>query len=89
MEVSVKRSSNNSMNPKSFQFQVARKRRMVDEKKHSNDVSICPNFCFAEPSQIPPVGQEDDVDDDNLGEKMNKQVPLEGLNPTKTKLNYD
>jgi hypothetical protein len=50
MEVSVKRSSNNSMNPKSFQFQVARKRRMVDEKKHSNDVSICPNFCFAEPS---------------------------------------
>jgi len=48
MEVSVKRSSNNSMNLKSFQSQVVGKRKMVDEKKHSNDVSTCLGFCSME-----------------------------------------
>jgi hypothetical protein len=45
-----------------------------------------------EPSQIPTIGNEDDVedvDDDDIGMKMNKQLPLEDLNPFKTMLNYD
>jgi hypothetical protein len=36
--------------------------------------------------------KEDDVEDvDNvdIGDEMNKQVPLEDLSPTKAKLNYD
>jgi hypothetical protein len=37
----------------------------------------------------PTIGREDDVNDDNLGENMNKQVPLEDLSPIKTKLNYN
>jgi hypothetical protein len=38
------------------------------------------------------VAREDnveDVNDDNIGTKMNKQVPLEDLNPPKAILNYD
>jgi hypothetical protein len=38
------------------------------------------------------TGREDvveDVNDDDIGMKMNKQVPLEDLNPTKARLNYD
>ncbi len=31
----------------------------------------------------------EDVDDDDIGEEMNKQVPLKDLNPTKTRLNYE
>jgi hypothetical protein len=45
-----------------------------------------------EPSQTPIVGKEDDVedvDDDDIGTEMNKQVPLEDLNPPKAMLNYD
>jgi hypothetical protein len=45
-----------------------------------------------EPLQIPPVGKEDDVEyvnDDNIGEEMNKEVPLEDLNPPKARLNYN
>jgi hypothetical protein len=37
-EVSMRRSSGNSMNPKSFQSQVTRKKRMVDEKQCFDDV---------------------------------------------------
>jgi hypothetical protein len=38
------------------------------------------------------IGIEDvvkDVDDDDIDMKMNKQVPLEDLSPTKPRLNYD
>jgi hypothetical protein len=34
----MRRSSGNSMNPKSFQSQVTRKKRMVDEKQCFDDV---------------------------------------------------
>jgi hypothetical protein len=37
----------------------------------------------------PFVRRENDVNDDNLGENMNKQVPLEELSPFKAKLNYN
>jgi hypothetical protein len=30
-----------------------------------------------------------DVDDDNIGMKINKQVPLKDLNPTKARFNYN
>jgi hypothetical protein len=56
MEVSVRRSSNNLMNSKSFQSQVVGKRKMVDEEKHSNDVSTCLDFCSMELSQTPLLG---------------------------------
>jgi len=48
---------------------------MVHEEQHSNDVSTCPNIYFAESSQTPPARREDDVedvDDDDIGEEMNK-----------------
>jgi hypothetical protein len=31
----------------------------------------------------------EDLNDDNIGTKMNKQVPLEDLSPFKARLNYD
>jgi hypothetical protein len=37
----------------------------------------------------PLVRRGNDVNDDNLGENMNKQVPLEELSPIKAKLNYN
>jgi hypothetical protein len=30
-----------------------------------------------------------DFNDDDIGMEMNKQVPLEDLNPTSARLNYD
>ncbi len=45
-----------------------------------------------EPSQIPIGGKEDDVEDvnnDDVGEEMDKQVFLKDLNLVKFKLNYD
>jgi hypothetical protein len=44
-----------------------------------------------EQSQIPTGGKEDDVEDvnnDDIGEEMNKQVLLKDLNLVKSKLNY-
>jgi hypothetical protein len=37
------------------------------------------------------IAKEDDVEDvndDNIGTKMNKQVPPKDLSPTKVRLNY-
>jgi hypothetical protein len=31
----------------------------------------------------------EDVNDEDIGTEMNKQVPLEDLSPTKARLNYD
>ncbi len=65
---------------------------MVDEKQCFNDVSTCLDFYYVEPSQTPPFEKEDDVqdvDDVNIDEEMNIQVPLKDLNPTKARLNYD
>ncbi len=91
-EVSMRRSSGNSMNPKSFQSQVTGKKRMADEKQHFDDVSTRLDFYYAELAQTPLVEKEDDVEDVedvDIGDEMNKQVPLEDLSPTKAKLNYD
>lgn len=65
---------------------------MVDNEQPSNDVLTWPDIYFAKPSQMATVGMEDvveDVDDDDIDIKMNKQVPLEDLSPTKPRLNYD
>ncbi len=64
---------------------------MVDEEQCSNKVLTWPNICFMESSQTPIIGREDDVedvDDDDIGEEMNKQVPFEDLSPAKAILNY-
>ncbi len=45
-----------------------------------------------EPSQIATAIKEDnveDVNDDNIGMEMNKQVLLEELSPPRARLNYD
>jgi len=31
----------------------------------------------------------EDVDDDDIGDEMNKQVPFEDLSPIKVRLNYN
>ncbi len=65
---------------------------MVDNEQPSNDVLTWPDIYFAKPSQMATIGIEDvvkDVDDDDIDMKMNKQVPLEDLSPTKPRLNYD
>ncbi len=65
---------------------------MVDEEQCSNDVLACPNICSMELSESPPTGREDDVedvDDDDISEEMNKQVPFKDLSPTKARLNND
>ncbi len=59
---------------------------MVDNEQLSNDVLTWPNIYFAKPSQMATTGMEDvaeDADDDDIDMKMNKQVPLEDLSPTK------
>ncbi len=64
---------------------------MVDEEECSSDVLKWFDICFVEQSQIPTGGKEDDVEDvnnDDIGEEMNKQVLLKDLNLVKSKLNY-
>ncbi len=65
---------------------------MVDKEQHSNDISTHLDICFVEPLQTPIAGNEDDVNnvnDDNIGEEMNKQIPLENLYLAKVRLNYN
>jgi hypothetical protein len=65
---------------------------MIDDEIPSNDILARPNIHFTEPSQMATVVREDDikdVNDDDIGTKMNRQVPLEELNPPRTRLNYD
>jgi hypothetical protein len=78
-EVSMRRSSNNLLFPRSFQshevsdllflrsFQSHEvgKRRMVDKEQCSNDILTCPNIYSMELSESPLVGREDDVEDDD------------------------
>jgi hypothetical protein len=43
-------------------------------------------------SQTTTARKEDDVEDvdnDDIGEEMSKQIPLEDLNPIKVRLNYE
>jgi hypothetical protein len=77
---------------RSSQFLVIGKRRIVDNEQSFNDVSAKPNIYSAKLSQMAATRRGDvveDVDDDDIGMEMNKQVPLKDLNPTKTRLNYN
>ncbi len=64
---------------------------MVDEKQLSSDVLTWSETYCTKPLQIPIDGRDDDedVDDNDIGEEMNKQVHLEDLNLVKTRLNYN
>jgi len=91
-EVNMKRNIDNLSILRSSQFHVVKKKTMVDKEQHSNDVLTRHEICFMESLQTSTVGMEDDVediDDDNISEEMNKQVPLENLIPAKARLNYN
>jgi len=88
----MRTSDNNLWIPISFQLRVIGKRKMVDNEQHFDDVSTQPDICSTKPSQMATNGREDainDVDDDDIGTKMNKQVLLKDLSPTKARLNYN
>jgi hypothetical protein len=77
---------------RSFQFCAVGKKFFVNKEQRSNDVSTCPDIYSTKLSKTPPTTREDDakdVDDDDIGEKMNKKVPFEDLSPIKIKLNYN
>lgn len=77
---------------KSFQSRAVRMRRMTNDEQPSSDISTQPNICYVEPSQTTTVAREDDVkdvNDDNIGMEMNKQILLKDLNPTKARLKYN
>jgi hypothetical protein len=55
-----------------------------------SDISTWPNIYSMAPSQMAIVAREDDVEDvndDDIGMKMNRQVPLEELSPSIIRLN--
>jgi hypothetical protein len=65
---------------------------MTNNEMPSSDISTRPDICSMEPSQIATAIKEDnveDVNDDNIGMEMNKQVLLEELSPPRARLNYD
>ncbi len=56
----------------------------------SNDISAQSDIYYVEPSQIAlTIGEDDvkDINDDNIGTKMNIQVFLEELSPPRARLN--
>jgi hypothetical protein len=65
---------------------------MTDDKQLSNDISARLDISSIESSHKTIATRDDDVkdfNDDDIGTKMNKQVPLEDLSPTKARLNDD
>ncbi len=65
---------------------------MIDNEIPSNNILARPNMCSMEPLQIAIAAREDDVkdiNDNDIGTKMNKQVPLEELSPPRARLNYN
>jgi hypothetical protein len=65
---------------------------MINNEIPSNDISTQPNIFSTKPLQTTTIVREDDVKDvnyDNIGRKMNKQIPLEDLSSPKAKLNYN
>jgi hypothetical protein len=65
---------------------------MIDDEHSSNDILARLDIFFVEPSQMASIAKKDDVkdlNDDDIGMEMNKQVPLEDLNAFKARLNYD
>jgi hypothetical protein len=91
-DVSTKANSDNFLIFKRFQSCVARKKIMIDDKQLSNDISTRLDISSIESSHKTIAIRDKDVkdfNDDDIGTKMNKQIPLEGLSPTKARLNYD
>jgi len=91
-EVSTRTNSDNFLIFKSFQSCVARKKRMTDDKQLSNDISTRFDISSIESLHKTIATRDNDVkdfNDDDIGTKMNKQVPLEDLSPTKARLNDD
>lgn len=71
---------------------MAGKRRVIDDEQPSNDILTWLDISFTKLSQMTTATKEDNVkdfNDDDIGMEMNKQVPLEDLNPTSARLNYD
>jgi len=65
---------------------------MINDKQLSNDISARLDISFIESSHKTIATRDKDVkdfNDDDIGTKMNKQIPFEDLNPTKARLNYD
>jgi hypothetical protein len=65
---------------------------MTNYEHPSNDISTQLDISSMEPSQTTITVREDDVkdfNDDDIGTKMNKQVPLDDLSPPKVRLNYN
>jgi hypothetical protein len=65
---------------------------MIDDEHPSSDISARLDIFFVELSQMATIVKEDNVEysnDDDIGMEMNKQVPLEDLNPFKARLNYN
>ncbi len=91
-KISTRTSSSHVSIPRSSHCYVVRKRKMIDDEHLSSDISTRLDISFVEPSQITTITREDNVkdfNDDDIGTKMNKQVPLKNLSPPKVKLNYD
>ncbi len=77
---------------KSSQSCVVRKRRMINNEQPSSDILAWLDICSMKLSQTAIVTREDnveDVNDDDIGKGMNKQVPIENMSPIKAKLNYN
>ncbi len=86
----MKANSGNLSIPKNSQSRVVRKRRMTNHEQLYSDILAWPNISSMELSQTTTIVREDDVkdfNDDDIGTKMNKQVLLEDLSPTKTIFN--
>lgn len=65
---------------------------MVDKEQCFNDVLTQLGIYFVESLQNPTTGRKGDVkdiNDDDIGNEMNKQVPFEDLSPIKVTFNYD
>jgi hypothetical protein len=65
---------------------------MTNDEIPSIDISTRHDIYFTKFSQTAIVVKEDnvkDVNDDDIGMEMNRQVPLEDLSPPKARLNYN
>jgi hypothetical protein len=65
---------------------------MTNDEHPSTDISTQLDISSTKPSQMATIVSEDNVkdfNDDDIGMKMNKQVPLDNLSPPKIGFNYD
>ncbi len=56
---------------------------------YQHDLTTTLQNCHKWPLLLIKEDDVEDVNDEDIGTEMNKQVPLEDLNPTKARLNYD